>query len=257
MTKKRYVSTCFWDDWYIVQLDPIEKLLFLYFMTNPLTKICGIYEISVRRISFDTWIDKDMVIKIINRFSKAKKIYYIDWWIYLKNFQKHQNLKNSKIQKWIETEMQLIPEEIKNKIWVIDESYMTYVWLSNNIDSDSDIDSDIDSDSDRKKKKKKKVFSIPSDLQSFVDSWNWVDELIQNRKLVKWLPKTNKITKDIQELWEKVIKEYTVDEIKESVNKYLISIENTIPNEKRDGTHRYTLYEFLTRKNWLQKFINS
>ena len=73
--KKRYISTKFRDDWFVVNLDPIEKLLFLYFLTNPLTNVAGIYEISMRRISFDTWIDKDMILKIIERFTK--KISYI------------------------------------------------------------------------------------------------------------------------------------------------------------------------------------
>jgi len=37
--KKRYISTKFWDDEFIVNLDPIEKLLFMYFLTNPLTNV--------------------------------------------------------------------------------------------------------------------------------------------------------------------------------------------------------------------------
>ena len=56
------VNTKFWDDTYIVTLDPIEKLLYLYFLTNPLTNICGIYEIQLRRVAFDTGIDKEVVV---------------------------------------------------------------------------------------------------------------------------------------------------------------------------------------------------
>lgn len=96
-----------------------------------------------------------------------------------------------------------------------------------------------------------------SDLLDYVDKWNWVDELIQNKRKVKWLPKTIKITKQIKKLREEVVKEYTVDEIKQATNKYIAKIEKTVPNENRDWTHRYTLYEFLKRQNWLQKYINS
>ena len=41
--KQRYINTKFWDDNYVIQLDPSEKLMFIYFITNPLTNICGIY----------------------------------------------------------------------------------------------------------------------------------------------------------------------------------------------------------------------
>ena len=44
MSKQRSVDTCFWDDRYITQLDPSEKLLFLYLLTNTLTNICGVYQ---------------------------------------------------------------------------------------------------------------------------------------------------------------------------------------------------------------------
>lgn len=112
MSKKRYINTKFWDDNYIINLDPIEKLLFLYFLTNPLTDICGVYEIPLRRISFDTGIDKDMVLKILERFTADRKIFYIkNSWIYIKNFAKHQAV-NDSVKKGIERSMQDVPVEI-------------------------------------------------------------------------------------------------------------------------------------------------
>jgi hypothetical protein len=115
MAKKRYINTKFWDDNYIIDLDPIEKLLFLYFLTNPLTDICGIYEIPTKRMAFDTGIDKEMILKIINRFSKDKRIFYIDGWIYIKNFAKHQAV-NPKIEEGIKRSLGVIPGEILAKI---------------------------------------------------------------------------------------------------------------------------------------------
>lgn len=91
--------------------DPIEKLLFLYFLTNPLTSICGAYEIRVKRIAFDTGIDQDMVLKILDRFAQADKIYYVNNWIVIKNFVKHQNV-NPNIQKGIENQLNNLPEEV-------------------------------------------------------------------------------------------------------------------------------------------------
>ena len=119
MAKKRYINTKFWDDNYVVELDPIEKLLFLYFLTNPLTDICGIYEAPIRRVAFDTGIDKDMLLKIIDRFSKDRKVYYINGWIYVKNFAKHQAV-NESVEKGIERSISLVPDVILAKIKEID-----------------------------------------------------------------------------------------------------------------------------------------
>ena len=91
MSKLRSVNTHFWDDNYIIDLDPIEKLLFLYLLTNPQTNMLGIFELHVRKIAFDTGIDKEMVIKIFDRFKIAGKASYIDGYVCLHNFTKHQS----------------------------------------------------------------------------------------------------------------------------------------------------------------------
>jgi len=111
MSKQRYVDTKFWDDNYIVERDPIEKLLYLYLLTNTLTNILGIYEISIRRIAFDTGIDKDMVIKILERFEADNKIKYFDGYIVIKNFVKHQ-ADNPKINKGIELLLEETPIDL-------------------------------------------------------------------------------------------------------------------------------------------------
>ena len=105
MAKQRYINTKFWDDSYIVGLDPTEKLLFLYLLTNPLTNVAGIYEISLRRIAFDTGIESMAANSILKRFRKEKKIYYLDGWIVVVNFPKHQEYhKNPKIKNLINYE---------------------------------------------------------------------------------------------------------------------------------------------------------
>lgn len=111
MSKERYLNTKFWDDNYIVNLDPTEKLLFIYLLTNPLTNIIGIYEIAIRRIAFDTGIDQDMVLKILDRFERDNKIKYSQGYIVIRNFIKHQK-NNPSINKGIETSLQEVPNEL-------------------------------------------------------------------------------------------------------------------------------------------------
>jgi hypothetical protein len=115
MSKKRMVDTRFWVDDYISHLDPVEKLMFLYFLTNPFTDISGMYEVPLKNIALDTGIDKEMVIKILNRFERDNKIFYENGWIAIKNFAKHQ-LDNPKVLRGIEIGTAKAPESLKNKV---------------------------------------------------------------------------------------------------------------------------------------------
>ena len=72
---QRYIDTCFWDDEFIVGLDPSEKLMYMYLMTNPLTTIAGVYKITLRRICFDTGFNETTVNYILQKFEAAKKVF--------------------------------------------------------------------------------------------------------------------------------------------------------------------------------------
>lgn len=114
MAKQRYINTKFWSDNFISELNPLDRYLFLYFLTNEHTNICGIYEEPLKTVSFETGIELDMLKKMLKRL--VGKIYYIDGWVYIKNFQKHQNPDSPTIKRGIEVEMSKIPNEIKKKI---------------------------------------------------------------------------------------------------------------------------------------------
>lgn len=111
MSKKRSVDTHFWNDNYVADLDPIEKILFLYFLTNPLTNMLGVYEIPLRRIAFDTGIDSDMVKKIIERFDRDDKFSYVDGFLVVHNFLNHQNL-NTNMKTSAENEFLSLPDNV-------------------------------------------------------------------------------------------------------------------------------------------------
>lgn len=112
MSKKRFINTKFRSDGYILDLDPSEKLLFIYYLTNDHTDLCGMYELPIRKIAFETWFDKDMISKVEARFTKDGKIQRIGNRVYIINFGKHQTL-NPSIKKWIQRSLKLVPEEIK------------------------------------------------------------------------------------------------------------------------------------------------
>ena len=107
------IQDCLWTDSYVSNLDPTEKLLFIYLLTNPLCNIAGLYEIQLRRVAFDTGIDKDMVDKILTRFENDGKLLRIDDWILIFNHAKHQSYKNPNVSKGIQRIIEELPEKVK------------------------------------------------------------------------------------------------------------------------------------------------
>jgi hypothetical protein len=109
----RYISTTFWDDAWIQELDPSEKFVYMYLMTNPLTSISGVYKITDRRISFDTGYNADTVKNIMTKFSMAGKAIRKGEWIILPTWPKHQNWEKSPtIKQGIIQELKALPDDI-------------------------------------------------------------------------------------------------------------------------------------------------
>lgn len=113
--KLRTVNTKFWNDTFIEELSPSEKLLFLYLLTNPQTNLIGIYEISIKRIAYDTGLNADMVRKGLERFETLKKAFYVDSYIVLPNFLKNQNL-NSNMKIAVLRQFKELPNSLKESI---------------------------------------------------------------------------------------------------------------------------------------------
>ena len=122
--KKRYITTDFWRDSFIDELDPIEKLLFLYLICNPATNLCGIYQLPLRIIASDTGIDSKAVENIFEKFTKKRKAYYIDSWIILPNAPKHQDIRNIKIKTGIERELAEVDAKILSKMDTLSIPYI-------------------------------------------------------------------------------------------------------------------------------------
>lgn len=117
---KRMIDTRLWRDGYVSDLDPSEKLHWLYLLTNPDTNLCGIYELPIRQQCFDTGFDKDMLLKIYERFERDKKACYFDGWVILFNAIKYQNCENFKIRAGIDKELSKLPPKIMTHAWVMD-----------------------------------------------------------------------------------------------------------------------------------------
>ncbi len=115
MAKQRIVNTRFWDDSYVSRMNPNEKLVFLYLLTNPLTTIAGVYELSTKRVSFDIGLSTKEIGKVLEKLEKDKKIIRNDDWIGIVNFIRYQS-PSPKIQKGIEIELKKSPQELVKRL---------------------------------------------------------------------------------------------------------------------------------------------
>jgi hypothetical protein len=144
--KQRVISTSFWDDPWVQTLDPSEKFLYLYLLTNPLTNIAGIYEITMRRIVFDTGFNEHTVMSIMEKFEKARKAYYTLGWMVIPRWIRHQKYDNPNVRAGIRRIVGSLPDEVFNFCKVTDvEALKGFERVSH---SDSDSDSNLNSYSD-------------------------------------------------------------------------------------------------------------
>ena len=91
MSKLRSINTVVWSDPWFEVLEPTAKLLFIYLVTNEKTNMLGVYEISIRKVSFETGISSKDINRHLVEFEKSNKIKYEDNRVLLLNFLKHQN----------------------------------------------------------------------------------------------------------------------------------------------------------------------
>jgi len=157
MAKQRYINTRFWRDSYIENLDPTEKLLFIYFLTNPDTNISGVYELPIKIIAVDIGIDRDMVIKLLARFEKDEKIRYRNGWIAIKNFTLYQSM-NPKIIVGIENELKNAPPEVVE--WVNLNEKIAYDSLSHSNTNKNTNKNKNTNEDDKSAPKEKKPYTV-------------------------------------------------------------------------------------------------
>jgi hypothetical protein len=89
MAEFRNIHTRIWKDNWFSELETDEKLLFIYLFSNERASVCGMYELPMKYIVFETGISADRVSEILNRFSAAGKVYYqngIVWVVNLKRY---------------------------------------------------------------------------------------------------------------------------------------------------------------------------
>lgn len=247
MAKFRLINTKFWDDTYIAELSSNEKLLYLYFISNPLTTVAGIYEITLKRIQFDTGLKSETLKKIINKFHKNKKVFFEKGWIFVVNFAKNQRA-NESMKIGIERELACVPPLIKAK----------FDTLSDGIDtlSDSGVYRDLNLNPNRDLNLNPKE----KNLEQLVECWNniKITSSCKNPSVILRKPlmmKCTRLTAEVKKATDSSLKKYSVEEVHAAIGEYAKDIANRKQDEGGYFEHRFSFLKFLEQKNGLTEFI--
>jgi len=113
MAVYRSVHISYWQDDFVLSLTPEEKFFYLYLMTNSKTTQCGIYEISIKIMMFETGYNEDTVDKLLKRFIDYDKIIYSAETneILIVNWIKYNPLKSPNILKCVNKEIELVKND--------------------------------------------------------------------------------------------------------------------------------------------------
>ncbi len=206
-SKNRYISTGFWDDAWVQSLDPSEKFVYLYLLTNPLTNIAGIYEITTRRIVFDTGYNADTILHILEKFEKAGKVCAKDDLIVLVNWPKYQKVsENDNNRKGIDDILLSLDDE---KLLFVYKSGYKYPFLNEIIE-----------------KRKLDISPLQAPYKPLTRESNYINLNLNSNSNINirqttsgalQLPVENKIQNDqeeIQEEFEDSVIDYVVDDKK-------------------------------------------
>ena len=211
MSKLRSLNTSFWSDTWIETLSPLDKLLFIYLVTNEKTNMLGIYEVSIRKMSFETGIDQEKISKGLKGFERVGKVKYKNNHVIIHNYMKHQNY-NTNMKKSAIDVYNSLPDHLKDNSLNIskDKPLEGFERLLNHFgmvrkveyeyEEEREVKDEKESKEEREEKFKKIAFSECSPTQEEINAFNkfldyWTESNMQGSKLRFEKQKTFDVTR--------------------------------------------------------------
>lgn len=133
MAKERLINTRFWNDSWIREINPLDRYLFIYLLTNEYTNISGIYELPLVTMAFGTGIDERELEKTM--LPKLQpKVFYKSGWVILTNFLKYQHLNSKTVVAGIRKQLTGVPSDVILHAKEVGYAYgIDMVWVGSNI----------------------------------------------------------------------------------------------------------------------------
>jgi hypothetical protein len=94
----RQIHVRIWKDEWFGELNPKQKLLFVYLFSNEQVSLSGIYELSLRVICFETGLSQKDVLGIMDVFAAAGKAYYKDSVVWIPSLPRYQSSQSEKVR---------------------------------------------------------------------------------------------------------------------------------------------------------------
>lgn len=115
MANYRQIHVSIWkDDWFL-ELEPDEKLFFVYVFSNELASLSGLYKLPLRVMAFETGLTIEQIKTFLAKFEQAEKVYYEDGLIWVKSLRKY-NQGGGTVQTKIQNDLNAIPHcKLKGK----------------------------------------------------------------------------------------------------------------------------------------------
>lgn len=113
MDVKRYINTRIWSDTWFEELEGIERLIWLYLLTNQQTNLIGIYEIGLRRISNESGVDFNRLVTVMERFANDSKAFHNGRFVIIPNYLRNQTLANQNMVKSASNLYHALPDDVK------------------------------------------------------------------------------------------------------------------------------------------------
>ena len=109
MANFRQIHVKIWKDPWFLELEPDEKLLFTYLVTNESTNLAGIYEISMRVMEFETGMTRERLSEILAKFSENDKVYCEGDIVWVVNLRRYHETGSERVKKRILADVARIP----------------------------------------------------------------------------------------------------------------------------------------------------
>lgn len=127
----RSVQDRFWADGWVRKLNPLDRYLFLYLLTNEHTNWAGIYELDLGMMAFESGLDeRDLERSFLPRL--CPKIIYVGGWVYIPNWIKHHMSESGTLspqqKEGVRKAMDKVPDKIRLTIKEIEEKGIPYTY---------------------------------------------------------------------------------------------------------------------------------
>ena len=110
--KARQIQTRYWDDGFISTAQWQSRYVYLYILTCSAINLTGIFQLSDRKISFETGLSNEDVEIGLQELAVHKKVLSYRGWVYVPNsFKNNRYWKSSKVVEAWEIEFSQINSE--------------------------------------------------------------------------------------------------------------------------------------------------